>query len=124
MRIARSAQVPALPADASHFNGSVQMRNLGAVEAPSGSALIVTFEAGARTHWHRHPDGQLLYGLDGAGHVGTRDGETVEIGPGDLVYAPPGEVHWHGASRDAALTHLALSFGETEWLGEAPAGGG
>ncbi len=120
MRIAHSAKVPSLPADASHFDGSVHMRNLGAVEAPRGSALIVTFEAGARTHWHRHPEGQLLYGVDGAGQVGTREGETIDIGPGDLVYAPPGEVHWHGASADAALTHLALSFGETEWLGETP----
>jgi quercetin dioxygenase-like cupin family protein len=122
MRIAHSAQVPSLPADASHFDGPVHMRNLGAVDAPAGSALIVTFEPGARTHWHHHPDGQLLYGLEGAGHVATRDGETVDIGPGDLVYAPPGEVHWHGASADAGLTHLALSFGETAWMGESPAG--
>ncbi len=118
MRIAHPADVHSRPADASHFSGSVHMRDLGPVEAPRGSALIVTFDAAARTHWHRHPDGQILYGIEGAGHVGTRDGTTVDLGPGDLVYAPPGEVHWHGASADRGVTHLALSFGDTEWLGE------
>jgi quercetin dioxygenase-like cupin family protein len=116
MRLTRSREVPLVPMEAANFSGTAQRRDLGATAAPDCRSLVVRFEPGARTHWHRHRDGQLIYALEGRGSVGTRDGDRVEIGPGDLVYAPPNEVHWHGAVADSALTHLALSFGATEWL--------
>jgi quercetin dioxygenase-like cupin family protein len=118
MRLARSATTTVEPMESEHFRGMARRRDLGATDAPNCRTLVVSFEPGARTNWHAHSDGQLIYGLEGRGHVGVRSGETVEIGPGDLVHAPPGEEHWHGASPDAALTHLALSFGETVWLEE------
>lgn len=116
MRVSRSSAIPSESMEMENFDGSARRRDLGATDAPNCRTLVVSFEPGARTHWHAHSDGQLIYGLEGSGRVGVRGGETVEIGPGDLVHAPPGEEHWHGASPEAALTHLALSFGETIWL--------
>lgn len=86
------------------------------MDTPAGTALLVSFPAGARTHWHRHPGGQVLFVTDGVGRVATRHTQPEELRPGDLVVAPAGEEHWHGAAEDAAVRHLALSFGDTEWL--------
>lgn len=116
MRIARTSQTALEPMATDTFSGTVRRRDLGRVEKPEGAALAVTFEAGARTDWHRHAGGQIIHVLEGVGRVATRDSAAVEIRPGDLVEAPPDEEHWHGASPDASMTHLALSFGETVWL--------
>lgn len=116
MRITRSSQPAREPLDADHFSGPGSRRDLGSIDTPAGSALVVSFEAATRTSWHRHPAGQVLYVLEGIGQVGTRSGEMASIGPGDLVYAPPGEEHWHGSVEAEPMSHLALSFGDTEWL--------
>jgi quercetin dioxygenase-like cupin family protein len=75
----------------------------------------VVFTPGARTHWHRHERGQILQILAGRGLVGLRDGTSHVVRAGDTIWAPPGEEHWHGASQDAYLTHVAISLGTTEW---------
>jgi len=116
MRIARTSDVAPEPLDADHFTGPASRRDLGQIDTPDGSALVVSFEPGTRNRWHRHSGGQILYVLTGAGRVAVRGGGEVSIGPGDLVHAPPAEAHWHGASEDEAMVHLALTFGETEWL--------
>ncbi len=80
--------------------------------------LGVQFDPGARTDWHTHPAGQVLYVLEGRALVQTDGGERVEAGPGDTVYAPAGELHWHGATSDAAMLHLSITYGgATEWIG-------
>ena len=112
------ATVAAEPAGNEHFSGSVSMQSLATVDAPRGSALLVTFQAGARTYWHSHPDGQFLYVTDGEGRTASRGGVIEPLRPGDLVYAAPNEQHWHGASADRAVSHLALSFGDTQWFEE------
>lgn len=76
----------------------------------------VFFAPGARTHWHRHERGQILYVTSGQGSAYTRDGEGGTIAAGDTVYIPPGEEHWHGAGADTYLVHLAVSLGATDWL--------
>lgn len=114
MRVTR-AGTPATPMDPSHFSAPVHARDLGSYDAPDGTVLLVSFPAGARTFWHSHPGGQFLYVTEGRGRVGTRDGDVVEVGVGDLVHAPPGEEHWHGAAAGASVTHLAVSLGATEW---------
>ena len=116
MRIARSSETPLQPMATDTFSGTVRRRDLGPIGVPEGKALAVSFEAGVRTSWHRHSGGQVLFVLEGAARVGTRDGEPAELGVGDLVETPPGEEHWHGAAAKASMTHLALSFGETVWL--------
>jgi quercetin dioxygenase-like cupin family protein len=68
----------------------------------------VRFTPGARTAWHFHPMGQTLYVTDGIGRVSYRGGEVVEIRPGDVVYIEPGEEHWHGATLDRFMAHVAM----------------
>lgn len=73
------------------------------------TAAIVRFAPGARTAWHVHARGQTLRVTDGVAIVQTRGGETVAVHPGQTVYTPPGEWHWHGATVDNFMSHLALS---------------
>jgi quercetin dioxygenase-like cupin family protein len=78
----------------------------------------VRFTPGARTHWHSHAYGQTLHVTEGIGLVGTRDGTVIRMRPGDTVHTPPGEEHWHGATADNFMCHLAMleiSDGD-EWL--------
>jgi quercetin dioxygenase-like cupin family protein len=76
----------------------------------------VFFEPGARTHWHTHAIGQVLYVTHGAGFVRRRDGAGGPIKAGDVVHISPGEEHWHGAAPDSYLLHVAISLGEADWL--------
>ncbi len=79
--------------------------------------LGVRFEPGARTDWHSHPEGQVLYVVSGAGRVQEDGRTTVEISVGDVVYTEPGTVHWHGATQQSPMMHLSITTGgETEWL--------
>jgi quercetin dioxygenase-like cupin family protein len=80
----------------------------------------VTFEPGARTAWHTHPLGQTLIITSGLGWVQTEGGPIEEIRPGDVVWFPPGEKHWHGATPTTAMTHIAvqesLNGKNVDWL--------
>jgi quercetin dioxygenase-like cupin family protein len=116
MRISRSTDAPEEPFADDHFSGAVTRRDHGVIESLDGTAFHVRFPAGARTHWHRHPIGQVLYVTDGRGRVGIRDGTVENVAAGDVVVTPPNEEHWHGAAEDAEVRHVALSFGATEWL--------
>lgn len=103
------------PSPAEHFTGAVWFGPLSQVDGAL-NALAVQFTPGARTDWHWHPDGQVLYVVSGSGLVANADGERVEISAGDVVYAPPGEVHWHGARPDSPMMHLSLTTGgATVW---------
>lgn len=98
-----------------HFTGMVWNSRLS--EGEGGlTAIAVQFAPGARSDWHSHPAGQVLYVLAGAGLVQTEDGATVEISEGDVIHAPPGELHWHGAKSDSPMIHLSLTtHGPAEW---------
>jgi quercetin dioxygenase-like cupin family protein len=76
---------------------------------------LVHFTPGARTAWHSHALGQTLYVTEGQGRVQTRGEPVVSIGPGDVVFTPADEWHWHGAAADHLMTHLAVSEGAVEW---------
>ena len=82
------------------------------VAAPSGvsrvSASSVHFTPGARTAWHTHPNGQTIFVLEGVGHAQRRGGAIEVIRPGDRVFFEPGEEHWHGASAERFMTHIAI----------------
>jgi quercetin dioxygenase-like cupin family protein len=75
----------------------------------------VFFTPGARTHWHIHEYGQLLQITAGAGWVCAEGEEPQAIRAGDSVWIPPGERHWHGASEDNYMLHVAISIGKTDW---------
>lgn len=113
------SQSPRTGADPAHFDGMVHRFDLIEVEEPRSGAIIVEFEPGGRTHWHSHPNGQYLYVLAGRGRIQSRGGAIEDLVPGDCVYADPGEEHWHGATADAGVSHLAFSFGPTRWVGPA-----
>jgi len=87
---------------------------------PRAAAASVTFEPGARTAWHTHSLGQTLIVTAGAGPAQRWGGPVEEIRPGDVVWFPPGEKHWHGASPTTAMTHVAvqesLDGKVVEWL--------
>ena len=81
------------------------------IEAPPPARLRcarVTFEPGARTAWHTHPFGQTLHVLSGVGRVQSWGGPLAEIRPGDTIWIPPGEKHWHGAAPTSGMVHLAM----------------
>lgn len=106
------------PSPQEHFTGTVWNSRLSEVDG-GATVIAVQFAPGARSDWHSHPTGQVLYVVSGAGLVQTDDGTTVQISPGDVVYAPPGERHWHGARPDSPMMHLSLTTqGATEWEGK------
>lgn len=91
------------------FSGAVRIDPLfQANDARRGAAASVTFEPGARTAWHTHPLGQTLIVTAGCGWVQREGGPIEEIHPGDVVWFPPGEKHWHGATPTTAMTHIAI----------------
>ena len=109
MKITSSGSVPTKRAPASYFTGTVWQDPVVETPAPARlNATRVTFEPGARTAWHTHPVGQTLYVLAGTGRVQTEGGPVQEIHPGDVVWIPPGEKHWHGAGPNSLMTHLAM----------------
>ena len=95
------------PAD--WFTGTVRIDPLFQASAPGRVAgASVTFEPGARTAWHTHPLGQTLIVTAGAGFAQRAGGQIEAIHPGDVVWFPPGEKHWHGAAPTIAMTHIAI----------------
>ncbi|MDR6666930.1 (R)-mandelonitrile lyase [Rhizobium sp. 1399] len=121
MDIKATGSRPSTKGQADYFTGSVRLDPL--VEAPEPARVRgthVTFEPGARTAWHTHPLGQTLIVTSGRGLAQTWGGEIREIRPGDVVWFPPGEKHWHGASPETAMSHIAiqeaLNGSVADWL--------
>jgi quercetin dioxygenase-like cupin family protein len=109
MDIKRAGSRPSGKGPAEYFTGQVRIDPLVETEAPSRVAgALVTFEPGARTAWHTHPLGQTLIVTAGCGWVQREGGMREEIRPGDVVWFPPGEKHWHGATSATAMSHIAI----------------
>jgi quercetin dioxygenase-like cupin family protein len=109
MDIKRSGTTPSGKGPADYFTGAVRVDPL--FEAPDPARVRgahVTFEPGARTAWHTHPLGQTLIVTSGCGWVQRTGGSIEEIRPGDVIWFPPGEKHWHGATATTAMTHIAI----------------
>jgi quercetin dioxygenase-like cupin family protein len=109
MDITRGGSRPSEKGPTEWFTGSVQLDPLFQAAEPARVAgASVTFEPGARTAWHTHPLGQTLIVTAGAGLAQRWGGPIEEIHPGDIVWFPPGEKHWHGATPSTAMTHIAI----------------
>jgi quercetin dioxygenase-like cupin family protein len=109
MDIKRSGSQPSGKGPAEYFTGAVRIDPL--FEAPDPARAVgasVTFEPGARTAWHSHPLGQTLIVTAGRGRVQRWGGPIEEIRPGDVIWFPPGEKHWHGATATTAMSHIAV----------------
>lgn len=121
MEIKRSGSQPSGKGPADYFTGQVRIDPLFNPPEPARLATAhVTFEPGARTAWHTHPLGQTLIVTAGSGWAQREGGPVEEIRAGDVVWFPPGERHWHGATATTAMSHIALQErldGETvKWL--------
>jgi len=121
MKIVPCGSVPSAAGPASYFTGRVRIDPIVGAEAPARvRAASVSFEPGARTHWHTHPLGQTLYVISGAGRAQVWGEPVREIRAGDTVWFPPGEKHWHGAAATTAMTHIAmqeaLDGSPVDWL--------
>lgn len=121
MDIYKNTSRPSAKGPAEHFTGQVRQEPI--IQAPEPArifAVMVTFEPGARTNWHTHPYGQTLHVMSGVGLVCKWDEPAQQILPGDTVWISPGEKHWHGASAEKAMTHIAMQEQKdgspVEWL--------
>ena len=109
MDIKRSGSQPSGKGPEDWFTGAVRIDPLFDRSDPARvSGASVTFEPGARTAWHTHPLGQTLIVTAGCGWAQREGGPVEEIRPGDVIWFPPGEKHWHGASPANGMTHIAM----------------
>jgi quercetin dioxygenase-like cupin family protein len=109
MEIKRAGSQPSSKGPEEWFTGSVCIDPI--IVAPDPALVqgsLVTFEPGARTAWHTHPLGQTLIVTAGYGRTQRWGGPIEEIRPGDVVWISPGEKHWHGASPNTAMSHIAI----------------
>jgi quercetin dioxygenase-like cupin family protein len=109
MEIKRGGSQPSGAGPADWFTGTVRIDPL--FQAPDPARAVgasVTFDPGARTAWHTHPLGQTLIVTAGTGLAQRWGGPIEHIQPGDVIWFPPGEKHWHGAAPTTAMTHIAV----------------
>lgn len=78
----------------------------------------VFFPPSARTFWHQHERGQILHVVAGSGLICAAGQRPRVLRPGDVVWVPPLERHWHGAGPETFMAHLAVSLGTTQWAEE------
>jgi len=109
MELKRNGTQPSGKGPDEYFTGSVRIDPLFEAPAPARvRGAIVTFEPGARSAWHTHPLGQTLIVTSGCGWVQSEGQPKLEIRPGDVVWCPPNERHWHGATPTTPMTHIAI----------------
>jgi quercetin dioxygenase-like cupin family protein len=112
---------PTRKAPAETFTGDAWVDVIAQGEDPSRLRVnVVRFAPGARNAWHAHVNGQTLHVTEGRGLVQSRGGDIVEIRPGDTIWTPPGEWHWHGATPDDFMSHLAIWEGAADGRGPDP----
>src|SRR6478672_6446303 len=121
MKIQKAGSQPSKKGPADWFTGMVRIDSPFEGSDPARVAgAVVSFEPGARTAWHTHPLGQTLIVTNGCGWAQREGGPVEEIRPGDVVWFPPGEKHWHGAAATSAMTHIAIQEKQNgkavEWL--------
>lgn len=119
--IIRNGTKPSIKGPEAWFTGNVRIDNLFQIEEPGrAGGGIVTFEPGARSHWHAHPLGQVLVVLSGTGWTQCEGGARTEIRAGDTVSCSCGKRHWHGAAATTAMSHFAvtelLDGKNTDWM--------
>lgn len=109
-------KTPTAKGPAEWFAGDVYIDTFASPKAEGQRANVgrVRFAPGARTAWHSHDLGQTLHITEGVALLGTRDGRVILVHPGETVYTPPGEEHWHGASPEDFMEHLAVYDTSTE----------
>jgi quercetin dioxygenase-like cupin family protein len=120
MQITRSSTLDTNPGPSDYFTGTVFVDAVAAPVGPSRTTVgAVHFAPGARTAWHTHPLGQTIYIVEGAALCQREGDPIVELGVGDRVFFEPGENHWHGATPNRFMVHLAVTendeSGNVDW---------
>jgi quercetin dioxygenase-like cupin family protein len=100
-------------------SGEDPARGAGTWNTYAGNVAMVVYEPGARSHWHSHSGGQLLYIVEGEGWVQARGEEPLSVSSGDAISIAPGEVHWHGARAQKTLAHVTVTTGKPTWFEES-----
>lgn len=109
MKLIPAGSQPSSSGPSDWFTGNVLIDSLLQAQSPSNlNAASVSFQPGTRTAWHTHPLGQLLIVTAGRGRVQTHGGPIHEVRPGDVIWFPPNEKHWHGSAPDSPMTHFAI----------------
>ena len=109
MQIYRSGVSPTNRALESTFTGDVQIGGYFRRAAPSRLAgASVTFAPGARTPWKVNPLGQTVVVTSGVGWAQLEGEEIAEVRAGDVIWFPPGQRHWEGATPAQAMTYVAV----------------
>ena len=112
MVISTNGSRPNVSGSPNNFSGAVVVEPLyPANDHIRASGGHVTFAPGARSAWHTHPAGQVLIVTDGIGWVQEEGGAKIEIKPGDVIWTPPGVKHWHGATTNTSVSHIAITPG-------------
>jgi quercetin dioxygenase-like cupin family protein len=110
MKIQRSGSLPSQRGPENYFTGQVRIdAPFAGTEPTRVGGATVTFEPGARTAWHTHPLGQTLIVTQGRGWIQVWGEAVQEMNQGDIVWIPEGVKHWHGATPDTAMTHIAIA---------------
>ncbi|MDD3237995.1 MAG: cupin domain-containing protein [Candidatus Gastranaerophilales bacterium] len=103
-----------------YFVGLASAQTLVEIDDFNCPIWNVVFEAKSRNNWHKHPGGQILLVIDGEGYYQERGSSKKKITKGDVVKIPPDKEHWHGATENSKLVHLAIganiNLGIVEWL--------
>lgn len=113
IRVTHVGAQPSIKGAVENFTGTVRVDGLFKGDPPARiGGGTVTFEPGARTAWHTHPLGQTLIVTAGVGYVQQEGAPRQDIRPGDIVWIPPQTRHWHGATADNGMTHIAIAEAE------------
>lgn len=115
MEVIKQNEIVTSVAPAEYINGNAWINRLVNEEAGC-TVSSVTFEAGARTHWHHHPTVQILIVEKGSGFLQKHDGAKHLLQPGDVAVIYPGEIHWHGAAPDSMFSHTAIQLVKDEGI--------
>jgi len=121
MKITRNGSIPSKMGPEAYFTGQVRQEMEFSADPPARvGGVTVSFEPGARTAWHTHPLGQTVIVTSGLGWALIEGEAREDIRPGDIVWFPPNVRHWHGATDQTAMTHIAiheaLDGSRVEWM--------
>lgn len=108
MKVVKTSDIEARESTSKIFRGKVSIQHLIGESEDELRAAVVNFSPGAVNVFHTHTSDQILYATKGTGIVATKS-EEITVTPGTIIFIPAGEKHWHGATKDAAFSHIFIS---------------